>query len=202
MNFLIDSAAYLTRPNLEVVLGKNRRTFDDRVKALIDKGNLIRIKNGLYINKSYLDKESNREAYLEYLSSVIKYPSYISLQYVLAKAGLIAESPFSITCVTPKKPITLNTPIGKYVYRNIRDDLFMGYETEIYKDKPYLMAKLSKALFDLLYLQPFASNNDIKSFIKDSRMNWGVLTNSDKGLFKEFILMSKSVKMRKFLKLI
>ena len=72
-----ESQPYFSRKNLELILGKNRRTLDARIKSLIDKGILLRLKKGFYLSIPYYNNTSDETALLEYIGSILVYPSYI-----------------------------------------------------------------------------------------------------------------------------
>lgn len=57
--------------------------------------------------------------------------SYVSLEYVLAKYGFLAESVFAITSITLKTTREYDSEIGDFYYKNIKETLFSGYEYEI-----------------------------------------------------------------------
>jgi len=88
---MMEKLAYYTKQNLNLYLNKEGESLNYWIKKMINKGLLIPIKKGFYISSFYLDKikEKNEiEEYFEYLAGIIRYPSYISLEYALAKYGL------------------------------------------------------------------------------------------------------------------
>ena len=190
---------YFTRSNLSVVLGTNRRVLDYRIKSLIKSGMLEFVKPGFYINKYLYEREPQKEEFMEYISSVIAFPSYISLEYALAKYNFLAESVFKITCVTAKNPKIFNTNFISFVYKNIKQNLFSDFEEKKYKVNVYYFAPLYKALFDYLYLTPFKSAEDAKSLLFSSRFNWDVLSNDERTKFTRFVVASGSKKMNRVL---
>lgn len=81
--------------------------------------------------------------------------SYVSLQSALAHYGLIPEFVVTITSVTIRRPGEWETPLGNYIYRHIRSELFFGYERQqVDREQFAFIAKPEKALLDLVYLQP------------------------------------------------
>src|SRR3990172_6165285 len=76
-------------------------------------------------------------------------PSYVSLETALNFHGILAQFPYEIASITPKKPTTkiLNGKTFRYV--RIKQSLFWGYEPA----HGFLIAQPEKALLDLLYLQ-------------------------------------------------
>jgi hypothetical protein len=119
--------------------------------------------------------------YLEYLSGIVRSPSHLSLEYVLEKAGMIPESPFALTCITTKTPRPYATPLGRFVYRSIRSNLFTGYGLGAYRGLEVRIASPAKALFDMLHLRPFNTPSTMRAYLLETgRFNWDALRASEK----------------------
>jgi hypothetical protein len=105
------------------------------------------------INKWYLfadipidDRLRNR------ISNCLHRPSYISLESALSHYGLIPEAVYSVQNITTKKTIAYETIAGTFNYRNIKAQLFFGYEVDNSQTIPLLIASPEKAILDYLYL--------------------------------------------------
>jgi len=85
----------------------------------------------------------------EETAMVIRYPSYLSMEYALSKNGVLSQNVFTFTMVTRKLPYTFRTEHCVYEYHQIRRDLFWGYRQE----GTVLIAESEKALLDLIYLR-------------------------------------------------
>ena len=84
--------------------------------------------------------------------------SYISLQSALAHFGLIPEYVPVVTSVGSVRPHQWRTPLGTFILRHIKPDLFFGYERfQVSPSQPALIAVPEKALLDLLYLEPYSA---------------------------------------------
>ena len=165
---LIENKPYVTKTELALLLEKKERNLDKKILQLIRDEVLIPLKKGLYLSRIFYFK--NNDNIEEYLSNIIFYPSYISLEYVLAKEGLIPESVFAYTCVTLKTTRQFNNKLGIFTYRKIKEKLFTGFVQKNYYDKYKIkIATKSKALFDYLYYKPLKILNEID----DLRINWG-----------------------------
>jgi hypothetical protein len=141
--------------------------------------------------------------YLEYLSGIVRSPSYLSLEYVLEKAGMIPESPFALTCITTKTPRTYATPLGRFVYRSIRSNLFTGYGLGAYRGLEVRIASPAKALFDMLYLRPFNTPSTMRAYLLETgRFNWDALRASEKKNLVVTIRTSGVPKMRRILSIL
>jgi hypothetical protein len=82
-------------------------------------------------------------------------PSYVSMQSALSYHGLIPEAVPVTTSVTTGRPVTLDTPLGRYMYRHIDASAFHGYvRVELAREQEAFVASAPKALLDLVYLTP------------------------------------------------
>lgn len=82
-------------------------------------------------------------------------PSYVSLETALAYHGLIPEAVPVTTSVTTGRPLTIGTPLGRYIYRHLHPRAFFGYgRIEILPDQTAHVADPEKALLDLVHLTP------------------------------------------------
>ena len=122
----------------------------DKISDLLRKGNIIRVKKGLYI----FGDEYRRMPYSrEILANLIYGPSYISLDYALQHYGLIPERVETVTSVTTGRSRKFFTPIGLFTYRMIQLEAFrIGMDRiEIGDGRAFLMATPAKALSDKLH---------------------------------------------------
>ncbi len=196
---------YVTKQNLGVLLDVSSATLDYRVRRMQKEGSLIPLRAGLYVPaQSWLAAGATPgggQRLLEYLSGIVRFPSYVSLEYVLERAGLIPESPFAITCVTQKTPRTYVTAIGTFVYRQIRrPGLFAGYDTMAYRGLDIAIASPGKALFDALYLRPFRTVQDMTAYLLETgRFNWEALASRDRRKFMALIHKTGVPKMKHIL---
>jgi predicted transcriptional regulator of viral defense system len=86
------------------------------------------------------------------ISNCLHRPSYISLESALSHYGLIPEAVYSVQNITTKKTIAYETIAGTFNYRNIKAQLFFGYEVDNSQTIPLLIASPEKAILDYLYL--------------------------------------------------
>lgn len=199
---------YVTKQNLGVLLDVSPATLDYRVRRMQTTGDLIPIRAGLYVPAQSWQAAGmtpdGKQRLLEYLSGIVRFPSYISLEYVLERAGLIPESPFAVTCVTQKTPRVYTTPVGTFVYRQIRrPELSTGYDTVKYRGFAVAIASPGKALFDALYLRPFRSLPDARTYLLETgRFNWNALVPRDRRTFVTLIRSTRIPKMQRILTLL
>lgn len=147
---------YITKQNLALLLDKKKDATDYWVKKLVKEGVLIKLKNGFYASRYYVDLVSqnpeDKTKYLEYLANVLRSPSYVSLEYVLSKNNVTAEAVFALTSVTTKSTRTYKTALGTFTYRKINPQMFGGYVSVPWRDKQVREATAKKALAELRYL--------------------------------------------------
>ncbi|MFA4932434.1 MAG: hypothetical protein WC625_05985 [Caldisericia bacterium] len=203
----ISAMPVVTKQNLGVVLGVSPATLNYRVRRLQATGDLLRLRSGLYAPmtawQAAQSDPGQTRGYLEYLSGIVRSPSYLSLEYVLEKAGMIPESPFALTCITTKTPRTYATLLGRFVYRSIRSDLFTGYSLGAYRGFDVRIASPAKALFDMLYLRPFTTPGAMRSYLLETgRLNWDALRPSDKKRLVATIRTSGVPKMNRILSIL
>ena len=201
LNAILRQSPYLTKQNLALALSKEGENLNYWIKKLTKEKRLIRLKKGLYASSYYLDlisqEPKNREVYFEYLANVLRFPSYVSLEYVLSNSGLLPEAAFAITSVTVKTPRVYTSGVGTFIYRNIKDALFSDYGSKDFNGRKVRIASLAKALFDFLYLKkfiPFATAREY--LLREGRINWEVLSTEDKIEFTKLVERSGSGKMR------
>ena len=190
---IIEKKPYLTRSELSLLLEKRGKNLDKKILNLINNDYLIPLKKGLYTTQIYkLQAGGNFE---EYLANIIYYPSCLSLEYVLAKEGLIPEGIYVYTSVTMKTTRFFENDFGKFNYRKIKNELFGGYDLYDFEGGLKIKkATKAKALFDYLYFMPF--KNDLGN-IDNLRINWDLLSEDDLRDFYSWVEISKSNKMER-----
>ena len=203
INALINTlkqSPYYTKQNLSLALSKDGADLDYWIKKLLKEKILISLKKGFYISSYYRDlvnqNPEESSGYLEYLANILRWPSYVSLEYVLAKFEIIPETAFVLTSVTPKSPRVFSSEVTVFNYRNIKKELFFGYQVNNFRDKKVKVASKAKALFDYLYLKRTSVINNMKDYLlQDARINWSILSREDKDEFKSAVKISSSSKM-------
>jgi len=187
---------YFNKFTLGEILGKKGENLNYWVKTLLKKGEIIALKKGLYVSRLYLlslaKNPGLKESYLEYLANIIRYPSYISLEYALAKYGLIPEGVYAITSITTKSGRVYKNKLGVFIYKNIKESFFDNFVVKDFEGKRVKFATPAKALFDFFYFRKTES-------IDSLRINLDQLGKSDKIEFNEIVLKSGSSKLKRVL---
>ena len=88
----------------------------DKIAKLLAKGDIVRIRKGLYaFGPLYRREPLSREV----LANLIYGPSYISLEYALGYHGLIPERVSAVTSVALGRSRTFETPLGTFTYQSL-----------------------------------------------------------------------------------
>ena len=112
-------------------------------------GKIIKVKRGVYL---LAEPYRRIELWDPYLTSLLKRPSYLSLEKALEYHNCIPEAVPVYTAVTPKRQASFICPVGTFSYRHIDSSLFWGYKGHTVRGQTALIASPEKALLDLVYL--------------------------------------------------
>lgn len=118
-----------------------------KISGMLDKGDIVRVKKGLYI----LGESLRRRPFCrELLANLIYGPSYVSLEYALHYHGLTPERVETVTSVTCGRSRTFDSPVGTFSYRMIPMEAFRtGMDlVELDDGRSFLIAIPEKALAD------------------------------------------------------
>ena len=197
------NSPFIRKDNLRLLFSKIKdNSYSQNIKNWIKSRKLIPLKRGLYVLAAYWEKCQDKDRYLDYLSSIIYYPSYVSKETTLARYGMLSETVFGISAVSLKTSRSFSAQIALFSYTNIKESLFTGFQAQYYGKNRYYAATKSKALFDYLYFYKRKMPAVNLSAIQALRLNLGTMTNSDWEEFQKYLAGAKSVKMDKLYKLI
>ncbi|MFO8062061.1 MAG: hypothetical protein R6U31_03955 [bacterium] len=121
----------------------NRRLYEWNKKGYIKK-----IINGFYI---FSDRQVNEGLMFRIANRIYRH-SYVSLETALSYYNLIPEQIFMITSVSTRKTKTFDTDIGRLGYKNIKNEIYLGYDIVLDESSSFLIASPEKALLDYFYL--------------------------------------------------
>lgn len=195
----ISNLSYFDTNTLSLIYPElSRNSLYSNIKRWIKQGYLIQIKKGMYVTKEYVLNVQDKSSYKEFLANKIKYPSYLSTEYVLQKHSILSDAVYAYTSVTLKSKNTYNNKFGRYIYRNITRKLFTGYEIKDRGEYSIYEATKAKALFDYLYLKLYRIKNITEEVLLDLRLN---LDEVDERDMEEFENYCKLTGIRKFIDL-
>jgi predicted transcriptional regulator of viral defense system len=119
-----------------------------QISRWVKAGKLLQLKRGFYL---LAEPYRKIDIYEPFIASMLKKPSYISLEKALEYHGLIPEAVPVYTCVTTKRQAKFVTPAGIFAYRHIKNSLFWGYRSNTLRKQTGFVASPEKALLDLIY---------------------------------------------------
>lgn len=114
-------------------------------------GKLIQLRRGKYVLAA---DHARRPLSLGRVANLLVEPSYLSLEWALSFHGLIPEAVYGLTSVTTRRPVELDTPVGRFRYRHVARSYFWGYDAVDEEGQAVLVARPEKALIDLFHLTP------------------------------------------------
>jgi len=111
------------------------------------KGYILKLTKGNYLfSDTVLD-----ETTLSKVANKIYRPSYISFETALSQYRLIPESVYLVTSAATRRTYLFQTPVARFSYRQIKPELFFGYNLLPGGVK---VAYMEKAILDYLYINP------------------------------------------------
>jgi len=159
----------------------------DRIGSLLQSGEIVRIRKGLY---TFAEPFRRASLCRELLANLIYGPSYLTSDYALSYYGLIPERVAVLTSVTPGRSRSFATPFGTFTYRNLSGSLYAPGATLESSDKSsFLIATPEKALIDKVWLDNHFSGTTIfayDAYLRDDlRLDFNRLQELDLKRFQE-----------------
>lgn len=191
----VEKLPYFSIDNL--ALEKDKSYLKIILSRLAKRKKIIPLKRGFYVFREYinnLEKKNLFNNYLEFISSVIYSPSYLSLEYVLSEYNILTEFSYNFTAITKNKTKKFRNEFGIFSYHHLKDELFNGFNIVKRGDFFIYKATKAKALFDFLYLRKNILIN--KKTIEALRLNLDNFCSKDVKEFKKFIMLEGSKKMK------
>lgn len=194
----LGNLSYFDKETLSQFVALSDNSLYANVKRWLKKGDLIGLKKGLYVTRDYLQNLSAPDTYRAFIANKLREPSYLSLEHVLQKYGLLTEAVFAFTSVTLKSKRRYKNRLGVYLYLNIKADLFQGYNILSRGGFDIKEATKAKALFDYLYLKLWRTREINHDLIRSLRLNLNELSAKD---IREFSGYCDECGFKKFLAL-
>jgi len=170
----------------------------DMLSRWVKKGHIVRLKKGVYMTRRFYELHQSHVSFSPAVSSIILSQSYVSLEYVLQRAGVMTNITYPLTAITPKNTRIIENTLGTFVYRHTKLLLYSGFSRENFFGVIFNQASVAKALFDYLYLRPLPRSlrKHKISLAEELRLNLDELTSEVKNEFGDYIELSDSPKMR------
>jgi len=166
----------------------------DKISRMLERGELIRLRKGLYV---FEDQWRKNPIDHFHLANLIYGPSYVSYESALSHYGLIPERVLSITSATTGKNKKFTTPLGLFTYQ--RQQPFYYQEGMSLVERScgnILMATPEKALCDQLLrdgVDCITTQPALKAYLnEDLRVDLKILRNLKLGRLKKIARASEA----------
>jgi hypothetical protein len=139
---LNSSRTVFTIQSLMVMSGlQDSKKITKSLHYYASEGKILNPRRGIYTKLRYEEQE---------MACLLYRPSYISLEYVLQRAGVVFQWDESITCVSYLSR-TIDVEEKAYQYRKINPELWIGMEGIEQRDN-IAIACPERAFLDMMYL--------------------------------------------------
>lgn len=191
----VEPLPFFSKAALATIEDIQPKALYQNLQRWVKSGLIIRLKNGLYVTRTHADRSLHDPSYLELVANKLAMPSYLSLEYVLQKNGLLTEATFPITSVTLKTTRRYKNSLGAFHFHHLKKRLYFGFEQRRYGGNLIYEATPAKALFDFLYLRLAGLDPKDISTLEEMRINWSELDRTSIKELRETILKSGVRKM-------
>ena len=164
-------------------------------------GYLVALKKGIYVHHRFYEQHCREAEFSAMVSGILVPLSYLSMEFILQRYGILTEVTYPYTAITTKNTRTIINSVGLFEYRHIRRDLYLGYHIYEAYSVPYAQASVAKALFDYLYFRPQTARIGSPDYdlSDDLRLNLDEFSPTDKNEFVGYINASGLKKMNRIL---
>lgn len=143
LNLYKDKASVFTSQGIALACNEviDRNALKNRLNNYVKKGEILNPRKGIYVKNGYDEKELACQLYT---------PSYISLEYVLQRAGVVFQYNEEITAVGNLSR-TVEVDGKQYRYRKIKGEILIN-KSGIISEGNVNIATPERAFLDILYL--------------------------------------------------
>ncbi len=141
---------YYTLSDLVKLAGISRRSLKVRINRMVKRGFITRAARDIYTLPG-------KSIDVEKVAGGLVTPSYFSFDYILAKKGVISETPYVMELVTLKRTRSKNISGVRVVYRYIKKSLFFGFTMS----GGVCFAEAEKALLDSVYFRVYGKGTGV-----------------------------------------
>lgn len=193
----LSNLSYLDKNTLSQFIELSDNSLYANIKRWLKAGDLIQLKRGMYVTADYISGLNNKDAYMVFLANKLREPSYLSMETVLQNYNMVSEAVYGWTSVTLKTKRIYKNKFGAFIYRNIKELLFDGYEIKAVGGFDIRVASRAKALFDYLYFKLLKVREVDGRIIESLRLNWDEFPKNDLVEFTGYCELSHVGKMAK-----
>ncbi len=160
-------------------------------------GHIIQLKRGVYMTRQFHQAHGGDRNFSAAISSILQPLSYTSLEFVLQSGNILTEITHPVTAVTIKHTRSIENKLGTFIFRHMRDEMYLGFTVSDQFGIPVAQATPAKALFDYLYFRPLAAFARAARFnlTGELRLNLEHLSPADREEFAGYVEMSRMTKM-------
>ena len=129
--------------DIALIIGeKDFESLNKKLNYYVRTGKLLNPRKGIYAKPNYSSEE---------LACLLYTPSYISLEYVLQKAGVLFQFDSRITSISY---LSRNIEVGEktFIYRKIKGEIMANTKGIVRQTDQVNIASSERAFLDLLYL--------------------------------------------------
>lgn len=200
----LDSFPYFTIQAVKQLFGGEPAAEGSLRTALyrwMKTGQIIQLKKGVYMTRRFYERHRAEADFAPMVSAVLIPQSYLSLEYILQRGGILSEMTYPVSAVTLKQTRVFENRLGTFSYCNIKAGLYQGFTFSEHLGVPFALATTAKALFDFLYLRPWKGGGRAAGYdlAEDLRLNLEDFSKNDQAEFAAFVETSKSPKMNRIL---
>ena len=162
-------------------------------------GHVIPIKKGFYMTRRFFEHHRGDADFSMAVSAILLPVSYVSLEYILQRQGILTEVTYPVTAITIKNTRAIENKLGVFAYQHIKAPLYLGYSISEYYGVPVARASPAKALFDYFYLRPIMGRFRSKdvSLAEELRLNLGEFSAGEREEFFRYVEISQIPKMER-----
>jgi len=137
-----DDRSVFTLNDVAALVGEGDfKKINERLNYSVRQGKILRPRKGIYVKPNYNPEE---------LACTLYTPCYISLEYVLQKAGVIFQYDERITAVSYLSR-SVETEGKTYAYRKVKGEILVATDG-IIRNRNINIATKERAFLDMLYL--------------------------------------------------
>lgn len=165
-------------------------------------GRVLQLKKGVYMPRAFFERHRGEAEFSLAVSTLILPQSYVSLETVLQRRGVLTEMTYPISAITLKNTRAIENKLGTFSYRHIKAEYYTGFLISTYMEIQYAQATPAKALFDYFYLRPLEPALSILSpdLAEELRLNLDDFNAVERDEFLGYCATSGSPKMAKVAK--
>jgi len=200
-----DSFPYFTIEGVKQLMGDESTAAGTVQTALyrwMKAGHVIQLKKGVYMTRRFYELHRADADFAPAISAILIPQSYISLEFILQRYAVLTGITYPISAITLKNTRMIESKLGTFTYRHIKESLYRGFTISDYLGIPSAQATVAKALFDYLYLRPWTGDERPSTYdlSEELRLNLNEISITGQTEFAEYIEASKSKKMDKILR--